>query len=520
MAGGRLSRAMAALLALVISGQFAAHPRGWRPVTYYVDQSRRCVARRDQPLQEVQMNGEAKRRLARVFTIVVAMLLLACPPHRPALAQEGAPQSVEPAVLAGLVPVAESDQPVVFETILQQGYHDYAGCRDTEMDAWQPQESLEGQADLHLRAWDIKDILIKYDLRSIPPRSRIRSARLALYALEPDRPYSLQVRAFRVIRPWDVSEVTWEWAEVADGHGPIYWGTAGCNHTLTDRYAEPEDVITIGETGVWHEFDITSLVEDWIANPSLNQGLVLKADPGPHTEYALAASEHSIQSWRPKLIVTYASPSYAYFLPRIHNCLYVPEIDGWTMGGELGTSITNTVEITRGVVDPPRFDLYDFRLRPEAKPISTTAFLLGEPLKHSCQYGGLVPGEAYLTMPIVVRPLNCHSVREIRVSGLYRLQSYDGPECDEYGQCTGDLFEISVCGDDPGSEQEILTTHFGTPADPYYVKDTGWRPFTWIGEVEDLPSVIDLHFRVWNSDEFWNTWAYVTDVRVDAVLDE
>ena len=250
------------------------------------------------------MSGEATSRFARLLTLVIALLFFAGPPRQPTMAQKAAPQATDAVAWGALSPAPGSDQPVMFEMVLQQGYRHYMGCQDAEMDAWYPQSKLEGRTDLRLRAWDTRAVLIKFDLTSISKGMRIHSARLALYALPADVPYALNARAFRVIRPWDVSEVTWEWAEMDDDE-PVYWDTAGCNHQVTDRYAEPEGQITIDEAGAWHEVDITNLVEEWLANPALNEGLVIKADGGPNTEYAFAASEHSIQAWRPKLIINY-----------------------------------------------------------------------------------------------------------------------------------------------------------------------------------------------------------------------
>jgi hypothetical protein len=58
----------------------------------------------------------------------------------------------------------------------------------------------------------------------------------------------------------------------------------------------------------WYSFDVTDLVQLWVASPSANKGLILKYVDGPSVEYNFASSQYSENALRPKLTVTYIPP--------------------------------------------------------------------------------------------------------------------------------------------------------------------------------------------------------------------
>jgi hypothetical protein len=61
--------------------------------------------------------------------------------------------------------------------------------------------------------------------------------------------------------------------------------------------------------GTWHEWDVTSLVRTWAANPSSNRGVILKGDGSTSVEYSFASSEYWWgYSYSPKLVVRYTTP--------------------------------------------------------------------------------------------------------------------------------------------------------------------------------------------------------------------
>ena len=72
--------------------------------------------------------------------------------------------------------------------------------------------------------------------------------------------------------------------------------------------ATAEDVKSIDKTYGYKAWNITNTVRDWVANPSINYGLLLNSDSiaSSNNNRFFASSEASDTNQRPKLVVTYS----------------------------------------------------------------------------------------------------------------------------------------------------------------------------------------------------------------------
>ncbi len=185
--------------------------------------------------------------------------------------------------------------------VFRQGENGYTGCDDTRISAEQPNTNF-GDQELVLGGKGQVNLLIRFDVSSLPSTVYIHSATLNLqvvnYGQRPANP--IQAGAYPVLRRWAEMEATWYKATVAD-----YWGLPGCHDTLNDRSAVSLDRQAIWELG-WYSWDVTSAVQQWVQDPSINEGVILIQDNiEVGGEYDIRESEYPGPEGRPYLTVKY-----------------------------------------------------------------------------------------------------------------------------------------------------------------------------------------------------------------------
>ena len=135
-------------------------------------------------------------------------------------------------------------------------------------------------------AWR-SDSLIQFPLSSIPFNANVVSAKLQLYGCGAYYNEFPKVKVYRITSPWTESE----WGPSSTNQGPSY------GEFITSS--------TMENTTKWYEWNITSLVKDWV-NGDPNYGLMLKTDyQRPNDEQGFKSSDYSVSSERPKLIINY-----------------------------------------------------------------------------------------------------------------------------------------------------------------------------------------------------------------------
>jgi len=169
-------------------------------------------------------------------------------------------------------------------------------------------------------------ILMRYDLSVIPSSATIQDANLQLYQFEwgttPDIAYRLT--AHKVINYNPV---------FSDANGYYYSGSSSwtavnydgtyysndlgylcCNENTPIAMNDIEgvvDTIYSDKTEGYKTWDITSMVQDWVSNPSENYGLLIVSEDNTfeNEHRSFYSSEYSDAAMRPKLVVTYSSGS-------------------------------------------------------------------------------------------------------------------------------------------------------------------------------------------------------------------
>jgi len=182
---------------------------------------------------------------------------------------------------------------------LQQGADGYAGCSDTRISAEAPTAHFAG-SELKAGAQGEIAALLCFNLSSLPRQATITSAQLYAYAYHREGAAEVRLGAYAVRRPWTEQGASWNEASAG-----VPWGTAGCNHTFSDRASQPTDEVRGRSTG-WYTWSVSEDVQRMVSDPGTNAGwLIRQMDDGPGV-VSFYASEGDRASYRPKLVVEYS----------------------------------------------------------------------------------------------------------------------------------------------------------------------------------------------------------------------
>jgi hypothetical protein len=203
-------------------------------------------------------------------------------------------------VLAGAGGLRSEAQDGVHTVVLRQGEAGYTGCTDVRISANRPDTNF-ADGELILGESGRINTLIRFDVSSIVPYAIVEEATLGLQVSNHGQNVpSIVCGAYPVSRTWDEVQATWN--QASTGHA---WGTPGCNDTLTDRSAVPAGVTTV-TTPAWYTWDVTSVVQRWIAEPEGNHGLLLsQLNPEVLGEADTRESEYPGIDVRPSLTIKY-----------------------------------------------------------------------------------------------------------------------------------------------------------------------------------------------------------------------
>jgi len=190
------------------------------------------------------------------------------------------------------------------ETIfLQQGAQGYAGVMDTYIDLRYPQVNYNAFTRIHVHAGDFEAALVRFELPSdIPAHATVTNATLRLYSARRTGMSPMNTLSYQLIRPWEPAEVTWRIAARNQ-----YWNVAGANGPARDRAIDPSDEVAVNAVGAWVQFDVTGPAQQWVGNPALNYGLVIRGNDTTGVEYRFHSSEYDVANLRPILTLTYTT---------------------------------------------------------------------------------------------------------------------------------------------------------------------------------------------------------------------
>jgi len=181
----------------------------------------------------------------------------------------------------------------------------YAGAEDTFLSSFSPDVSWAAHDSLRIsgRFGGSERALLRFNLEGyVPENAHIHSAKLSLFAWARRTLYGLRISAYDVLRPWQAHQATWNLARSSE-----QWEEPGCEGLGTDRTEEPADSRFTYFTDYWYEWDVTSLVQQWVSDPACNRGVVLIGHP-TEQEMHFRASEWRAPQQRPALWVLFSTP--------------------------------------------------------------------------------------------------------------------------------------------------------------------------------------------------------------------
>jgi hypothetical protein len=198
--------------------------------------------------------------------------------------------------------------PTPVHQVFQHGIYPgetYAGVSDTFLSFYRPSTPWGDDDGLRIsgRADGSERALIRFDLQGhIPANAQVFSAKLSVFAWSRRTLYGMRVSAFDVMRPWDVAVATWNQASPSE-----MWGIPGCDEVGSDRQGDPVASRFVYFINQFCEWDVTSLVQRWVADPATNNGLLLIGQD-VNQDVRFRSSEWRVPSQRPKLTVIYTLP--------------------------------------------------------------------------------------------------------------------------------------------------------------------------------------------------------------------
>lgn len=188
--------------------------------------------------------------------------------------------------------------------------------------------------------------LIRFELSPyIPTNAVVTSATLHMVAhlCEPTPCAPLTVDAFRVLRPWVVTEVTWSWPAVNQT-----WEVNGCDGP-TDREMTTSGWGTVCcSGGNYLDIPITALVQEWVTHPATNYGLILIRRAPATVSYSLRSSETGADG--PRLDVTYYVPTPTVTPTHTRTATPTPTATSTPSTGDVRGMVWNDVN-ANGILD-------------------------------------------------------------------------------------------------------------------------------------------------------------------------
>ena len=228
--------------------------------------------------------------------------------------------------------------------VFQRGVDGYNGVTDSLMNGWATGTNYGTYTQLFVRSGGWMAPILRFDVSSISAGSSVLEATLSLYVSGSSNAHPLDMGAYRIRRSWTESQVTWNQARSG-----VNWGIPGAEDTGTDRYPNAVDSVQVQGISQWVDLDVTSLVQDWIANPAGNKGLTLKSFNVVGVQYNMPSSDYWNMWLRPKLTVRYVGGG----VPPTATNTPVPPTATWTpTSTSTGTSAPPTMTPTPTPTQP------------------------------------------------------------------------------------------------------------------------------------------------------------------------
>ncbi len=187
----------------------------------------------------------------------------------------------------------------------------YEGVADAYIFNEKPAENHGRDAVLSLYYDGRQRALLRFELAEhIPTRAVVTSARLELRTFQKDYADATDVGLYQILRPWAEDEVSWDNAAVGEP-----WQVAGCGAGI-DRASDYAALTTLRYENTpysWEGPQFTALVQEWVADPSSNHGVILIGlSPDDRQIWRIHSSQYGTnpdqKTRRPQLTVSFNVP--------------------------------------------------------------------------------------------------------------------------------------------------------------------------------------------------------------------
>jgi hypothetical protein len=159
---------------------------------------------------------------------------------------------------------------------------------DADLDSWGPDRNNGYAAFLPLRTLGYKRPILHFPLGTLPSGARVQRAILRAQTSGTARG-SVTVDVVGLLREWREYEVTWN-----DALSGQPWSGAGASLAGVDSLTGTVASTVVSGGDGWWEWDVTSLVRDWLGGRVANNGLMLVSnDSSQHLEMAFTSREHT-----------------------------------------------------------------------------------------------------------------------------------------------------------------------------------------------------------------------------------
>ena len=201
--------------------------------------------------------------------------------------------------------ILRADLPPVspFKSFIQQGFKGYQGTTDTTIFAWNATQTAGEEPTFRTTTGNVRHALVRFDVSGLPAGAFNIKASMHVHVDQPG-PAPVQMQAFKVLRGWSEENASWRNATAS-----IVWSIPGCSGLGTDRMPLPFHSVDTPPVSQWVSFDVTELINQWLADPAENYGVLLVAKGSTSQQtFSFVSSENNNVTRRPKLIVGYSLP--------------------------------------------------------------------------------------------------------------------------------------------------------------------------------------------------------------------
>lgn len=170
---------------------------------------------------------------------------------------------------------------------------------DAALNSWVPNNGYGYSAFLPLRTFGQKRPLFHFALDELPPNATVYRALFRARTLDGDGT-NLNVDVIGLGRPWDEHQVTWNVPLTGQE-----WASPGAEAVGIDRLEGVVSSTVVAGGDRWWEWEVTSLVQDWLSGHLPNYGFMLVCnETDRYHEISFASKEYGQAA---QLIVEHSS---------------------------------------------------------------------------------------------------------------------------------------------------------------------------------------------------------------------